>query len=442
MTQVKKRILILGGGFAGVYAALHLERGLGPGASAEITLVSDENFLLFTPMLPEVASSSIEARHIVSPIRAFFRRVQYLNGEVHTVDLKRRRVTVSHCPACRVQELPFDYLILALGAKTNYYDLPGVAEHSLPMKVLADAMSLRNHVIDLLEHVDMEPDPAMRRAMLTFVVAGAGFAGAETIAELRDFFVTACRFYSRIRAEEFRVLLVHRGPRILPEISEDLAAYAHKKLERRGVEIRLGTGVASAGPDWVELTSGERVPTRTLVWTAGISPNPLLAQLPVQLSARGKLVVDRRLEVPEHPGVWAIGDCAEIPELDGRAAPPTAQHAVREGKVAASNVLAELTGRAKKEFAYKPLGVLASLGRRSAVAEICEFKFSGFFAWWLWRTIYLFKLPGLERKTRVALDWTLDLFFPRDIVLLKLFTKSARENATGEPPPAHVAAHN
>ncbi len=442
MTQDKKRILILGGGFAGVYAALHLEKGLGRDAGVEITLVSDENFLLFTPMLPEVASSSIEARHIVSPIRAFFRRVQYLNSEVRKVDLQRRRVSVSHCPACRVQDLRFDYLILALGAKTNYYNLPGVAEHSLPMKMLADAMSLRNHVIDLLEHVDMEPDPEMRRAMLTFVVAGGGFAGAETIAELRDFFVTACRFYSRIRAEDFRVLLVHRGPRILPEISEDLAAYAHKKLQQRGVEIRLDTGVATAGAGWVELTTGERVPTRTLVWAAGISPNPLLAKLPVPRSARGNVVVNRRLEVPECPGVWAIGDCAEIPGQDGQAVPPTAQHAVREGKVVAQNVIAALAGRARKEFAYKPLGVLASLGRRSAVAEICGFKFSGFFAWWLWRTIYLFKLPGLERKTRVALDWTLDLFFPRDIVLLKLFTKGARVVAAEDPPPAHIAAHN
>ena len=425
MAPQEKRILVLGGGFAGVYAALHLERVFRRDHSIKITLVSDENFLLFTPMLPEVASSSIEAKHIISPIRAFFRRVQFLNSEVLAIDLEKRRVTISHCPACQRRELEFHYLVVALGSTTNFYGLPGVAENALPMKTLSDGMMLRNHIINLFEHADMETDLELRRSMLTFVVAGGGFAGTETVAELSDFASTVRHYYAHIRPEQMRFVLVHPGSRIMPEISEDLAGYALKRLRERGVEVLLKTGVKSAGAGWVELTTDERLLSQTLIWTAGISPNPLLATLPCARNKRGQIVVNKYLEVPDYPGVWALGDCAEVPEpRTGKPYAPTAQLAVRQGKIVAENIFASLCGGRKREFVYQPLGVLASLGWRSAVAEICGFKFSGFFAWWLWRTVYLLKLPGLERKVRVALDWTLDLFFPRDVVLLRLFTKS------------------
>ncbi len=325
---------------------------------------------------------------------------------------------------CQRYELKFDHLVLALGSTTNFYGLPGVAENALPMKTLSDAMMLRNHIIDLFEHADLQSDPQIRKAMLTFVVVGAGFAGAETAAELHDFAYTARRYYPNVRPEEVRVILVHAGSRIMPEIGEKLADYASKKLTENGVEVLLNTRVRSATADWVELINGERIPTKSLVWTAGVAPSPLLTTLPCARNKRGQIIVNEHLEVADHPGIWAIGDCAQIPNpRTGAPYPPTAQHAVREGKTVAQNIAASIRVGKKKPFTYRPLGVLASLGRRSAVAEICGIRFSGFFAWWLWRTIYLLKLPGLERKVRVAMDWTLDLFFRRDIALLKVFMK-------------------
>ncbi len=392
----------------------------------EVVLISDENFMLFTPMLPEVPSSSIEAKHIVSPLRAFFRKVKVQNQEVQSIDLERRVLIAAHCPICERSELRFDYLVLALGSRTNSHDIPGVAEHALMMKSLNDAMLLRNHIIDVFEHADLQEDPRVRQSLLTFVVAGAGFAGVETVAELKDFSLEAHSFYRNIRPEEVRVMLVHPGPRILPEIGESLAAYALEKLQQKGIEVRLTARVARVTDGCVELTAGERISTRTLIWTAGVSPHPLVATLPCSKTEQGNIRVNEYLEVPGCAGVWALGDCASVPDLQtGRPCPPTAQHAIRQGSGAARNIVANLRGGTKQRFSYKPLGVLASLGRRSAVAEVWRFRFSGFFAWWLWRTIYLFKLPGMERKVRVAMDWTLDLFFRRDIVLLKVFMNKA-----------------
>lgn len=424
MAGKKTSIVILGGGFAGVYAALRLEKKFAREDNVEITLISDENFMLFTPMLPEVPSSSIEAKHIVSPLRAFFRKVKFQNKEVQSIDLARRVVVAAHCPACERNDLRFDHLVLALGSKTNFQNIPGLADHAFPMKTLGDAMMLRNHIIDVFEHADLQEDSRTREGMLTFVVAGGGFAGVETVAELRDFALAAQSFYKNVRPQEVRVLLVHSGACILPEIGESLADYALKKLMEKGVEVRLNTRVTSATAEWVDLGTKERIPTNTLIWTAGVKPSALLATLPCSKTKQGTIIVNEQLEVPESPGVWALGDCASVPDpRTGRPYPPTAQNAIRQGALIADNIIACLGNKPKKRFSYRPLGVLACLGRRSAVAEIWRFKFSGFFAWWLWRTIYLFKLPGLERKLRVAMDWTLDLFFRRDIVLLKVFMK-------------------
>ena len=420
MTQ---RILILGGGFGGIYAALHLEKVFAREGSVEVTLINQDNYLLFSPMLPEVASSGIEAKHIITPIRAFFRKVRFMDGEVAAIDFEKRVVHASHCPQCKDFSLEFDHLVLALGSVTSFHGLPGVAEHGFPLKTLADAMALRNHVIDVLEHADMETDGEMRRQLLTIMVAGAGFAGVEVAGELNDFLRRAKRFYPNVRAEEVRVVLVTGASRILPLIAEDLAGYAHRVLLRRGVEVRLKTAVSRASSDGVDLQDGSRIPTRTLVWTAGISSDPLLPGLPCR-KERGRIVVNECLEVPEYPGIWAIGDCAYVVDpKTGRPYPPTAQHAVRQGRRVAENIIASIRGRPKKPFAFSSFGQLVPLGRRSAIAEILGFKCRGFFAWWLWRTIYLSKLPGLERKIRVAIDWTLDLFLPRDIVLLKTLLK-------------------
>jgi len=422
MAGKKTGIVILGGGFAGVYTALRLEKKFAREDNVEITLISDENFVLFTPMLPEVTSSSIEAKHIVSPLRAFFRKVNFQNKEVHSIDLARRVVVAAHCPACEINQLRFDHLVLALGSKTNFQNIPGLADYAFPMRTLGDAMMLRNHIIDVFEHADLQEDPRQHGAMLTFVVAGGGFAGVETVAELRDFALAAQSFYRNVRPQEVRVLLVHSGARILPEIGESLADYALKRLIEKGVEVRLSTRVTSATAEWVELLSKERISTNSLIWTAGVKPSALLSTLPCPLTKQGSIIVNEHLEVAQYPGVWALGDCAAVPNRHtGRPYPPTAQNAIRQGTLVADNIAASLRNQSKKQFSYRPLGVLACLGRRSAVAEIWRFKFSGFFAWWLWRTIYLFKLPGLERKLRVAMDWTLDLFFRRDIVLLKVF---------------------
>jgi len=427
MAEKKTSVVVLGGGFAGVYAALQLEKKFARESNVEVTLISEDNFMLFTPMLPEIPSSSIEAKHIVSPLRAFFRKVKFQNKEVQSIDFGRRVVIAAHCPACELNELRFDYLVLALGSQTNFQGIPGLADHAFPMKTLGDAMMLRNHVIDVFEHADLQDEAPMRERMLTFVVAGGGFAGVETVAELKDFAVAAQSFYRNVRPEEVRVLLVHSGARVLPEISDSLAHYALKRLVEKGVEVRLNTRVTSASAGWIELDGKERISTNTLVWTAGVKPSDLLTTLGCPLTKRGAISVNEYLEVPECPGVWALGDCASVPDRGtGRPYPPTAQNAIRQGALVARNIVACLRNEPKKAFSYRPLGVLACLGRRSAVAEIWRFKFSGFFAWWLWRTIYLFKLPGLERKLRVAMDWTLDLFFRRDIVLLKVSMKKAQ----------------
>ncbi len=428
------RIVILGGGFAGAATAKRLEELFPRDSGAEITVVDRENFSLFTPLLPEVLPGAIEPKHIVSPLRARLRRTVVRQAEVRAVDLSERVALTAHCPACQVYPLRYDHLVVALGAVTNFFGLPGAA-HGFPMKSLADATALHAHVIDKFEHADMEPDPAARRELLTFVVAGGGFAGVETAAELNDFVRGAGRAYRTLRREEIRVILIHMGPRILPEVSEALSAYALKKVRSRGVEVRLGTRIEACAADRVRLSSGEEIPSRTLVWTAGIAPNPLLAAMDVARTAAGKVEVDETLQVKGRPDVWALGDCASIfDRATGRPSPPTAQHAIRQGRQVAENIAAVSRGHAPKPFSHKPLGVLAGLGRRSAVAEILGFKFSGFFAWWLWRTVYLLKLPGLERKVRVALDWTLDLFFPPDIVYLRPLHLSRGWDPIAGPP--------
>ncbi len=442
------RIVIAGGGFAGLYAALELEHAFARDDRVEITLVDRDNFLLFTPMLAEVLSSSIEAHHIVSPLRAFLHKVRFRDSEVEAINLERKLITASHCLRCAPYELPYDHLVLALGSRTNFFGLPGVAEHALPMKTVADALALKNHVIDILEHADLEQDPQICRSLCTVVVAGGGFAGVETIAEINDFARRAQRFYPHIRPEDLQMVLVHPGARLLPEISEGLAAYAHKQLTRRGVQIRLKAQITRVSANQVELSDGSVIPSTTLVWTAGTSVNPLIAALPCQKDERGRVLVNEFLEVPDFPGVWAVGDCAHIPDSStGRPHPPTAQHAVREGRHAGRNMVATIRGGTKQPFAFATLGQLVPLGRRSAVADILGLRFHGFFAWWLWRTIYLCKLPSLERKVRVALDWTLDLFFPRDITLLKILLEAADpveslDHPEPVPQPAAPAQNN
>lgn len=410
------RILILGGGFAGLGAALELEKALTSRANVQVTLVNRENFSLFTPMLHEVAASDLDYTDIVNPFRKLLRKAQFFNGEAVSVDLEAKRVTLVHGHEQHRHELEYNHLIIALGSVTNFFDLPGLERRALTMKSLEDAVRLRNQLIDGLEEADFECCAELREPLLTFVVAGGGFAGVETVAALNDFVRESVNFYPRLRGEHLRVILVHPGSVILPELNQSLGVYAQKKLEERKVEVRLNTRVVGVSDRGVELSDGTSVRTNTLIWTAGISPNPLVTTLPTR-KEQGRVIVDEYLEVPEWPGVWAVGDCAWIQDLQtGKAYPPTAQHALREGKTAAQNIAAAICGGRKRPFSYAAVGQLAAIGRRVGVAQILGFNFSGFLAWWLWRTIYLGKLPRFEKKLRVSLDWTLDLLFSKDLV--------------------------
>ncbi len=412
----KKRIVILGGGFGGVYAAMYLEKLLARESAVEICLVSHDNFFLFTPMLHEIAASDLEITNIVNPLRKLLRKVEVFVGDVNQIDLQNKQVLISRGYRNHSQQLDYDHLVIALGSITNFYDLPGLAEQAITMKSLRDAIQLRAQIIRHLEEANSESDPAERRLSLTFVVAGGGFAGVETVAALNDFVREALPFYPNLCEDMLRVMLIHSGPTILPELGESLGRYAETVLARRGIEIRLKTRVKSVTESNVFLADGVSVPSRTLIWTAGIVPSPIISSLPCA-KERGRLLVNQFLQVPEWPNVWAVGDCAFVPDIKnpGNSHPPTAQHAIREGKVVAQNIAAALLGRPLKSFSFKTIGLLASIGRRTGVARVFGFNFSGFFAWWMWRTIYLSKLPGLDKKVRVAFDWTLDLLFPKDV---------------------------
>ena len=414
------RVLVLGGGFAGFTVAKELERRLGPDRSVAVTLVSETNALLFTPMMAEVAGSSLEPAHISTPLRGALRRSKIVRGSVQSIDLAARRVAVA---SDRPVELAYDQIVLALGSVTNVFGLEGVLRHASGFKSLRDAIRIRADVIDVFERAAVEPDAARRKELLTFVVAGAGFAGVELAGAINDFARGMVADFPSLGPGDVTVTLVHPGDRILPELSLELARYAQERMAARGVVFRLGERVADARPGAFVLASGEELRGRTLIWTAGTTPHPLLRTLGVALTKRGAVVVDSNLSVPGHAGLWAAGDCAAVSDArTGAPSPPTAQFALREGRVLAANVLAALRGRPARRFHFESLGALCVIGHQTACAELrvpfthrCM-RFSGLFAWFLWRSIYLLKLPGLERKVRVVADWTLELFFPRDVV--------------------------
>jgi NADH:ubiquinone reductase (H+-translocating) len=440
-TETTQRVLILGGGFAGLNTAAHLEKLLAGRPDVAITLVSRDNYSLFTPMLSEVAGGGIEPSHIVNPVRGILKRTAFREGIVRRIDLERREVETEHPQSHAPAVLGYDRLVIALGSVTNYRNLPGVAEHAFALKTMADAQAVRDHVLDVLEQASLVEDPAGRACMLTFVIAGGGFSGAELCGALEAYLRRALRFYPMIGRDEIRLILVHPGPRLLPEVSPELAEYAREDLVSRGVDVRLSTKVRAATKHSVTLDGDEELVTHTLVWTAGTSPCPALRGIACGLDMRGALAVDSTLEVPGWPGVFALGDCATIPDpRTGQPYPPTAQHAIREAKVAAANVAASLGVGEKKPFEFDAIGALAVLGHRTAVAEIKGKRFSGFPAWWMWRTVYWAKLPSMERRIRVGVDWTLDLLFPPDTV--QLGTGRVPHDEADHAGPEHDLAHS
>jgi NADH dehydrogenase len=409
----KTRVLILGGGFGGVYTALEFEKRRDP--DFEITMVSEENFFPFTPMLHEVAASDLDLTHIVNPVRKILRHVNFILCEVQTIDLANRTVTILHGSDRHVHALEFEHLVFALGSVTNFYKIPGLEERAVTMKSLGDAIDLRNTLIAHLEEANADCAVDNREPLLTFVVAGGGFAGVETVGSIKDFLHDALPYYPNLRPEMVKVVLVHPGDFVLPELGESLGRYASSKLAERGVQLRANMKVTAVTPREVTLSDGTSITSFTLVWTAGSSPHPLLDQLNLP-KEHGRIKVNANMEAEGCPGLWALGDCAMIPDRAGGFCPPTAQHASREGKVLASNIIASTRQEPLRAFRFKTLGLLASIGQRTGVARILGVNFSGFAAWWIWRTIYLSKLPRIEKKLRVALDWTLDLFFSKDFV--------------------------
>ena len=427
MSTEKTRILILGGGFAGVYTARYLESMMtrAEREQIDIAIVSLENYIVFQPFLPEVISGTIETLHCITPIRRLTKFTHLHTRTIEDIDLENKTVRLSPEYLPKPKFVKFDHLVLAMGTQLNYDVVPGMREHAIPFKYLGDALRLRNEAAGVLEEADNEEDPEEKKRLLTFVVAGGGFSGVECVAELNDFLHKSCRDYPNVDRSETRTILLQSGKRILPELGKDLAEYAQEILGKRGVEIRLNTrlkGVTADGAIAVDRETDEIdiIHARTVVATVPAAANPLIEGLPFS-NERGRIPVTEFMNVEGEDGIWAMGDCATVPQRDGINSPPTAQHALRQAKICATNILATIRNKPMKPFLFTGLGKLASLGQQSAVAEVFGVKISGILAWVLWRTIYLMKFPGWERKIRIGIDWALDLFLPRDITQVRIF---------------------
>jgi NADH dehydrogenase len=426
------RVLILGGGFAGLAVAARLEKLLGPG-EAGVTLVSRDNYALFTPMLPEVSSGDLEARHIVSPLRAMLQTTELVLGEVRAIDLDAKIVEVQLLLGDKNTRIGYEHLVLATGSVTATFGIPGVAEHSIPFKRLEDAETLRNRVVETLEVADVETDPHRRGSLLTYAIVGGGYTGVEIAGQLAEFFRGIVRFYRTIDYEDIHVVLIEGGPKLLPDLLPRMGEYCAQLLKKRGIEVRAGTMVSQVDVGGVGLKDGARIDAATVVWSAGVRPSPLIAALPLPHARNGGILVQGDMSVAQHPGLWAVGDCAWIPNPKGGYYPATAQHAIREGPLLAENIVHVLRGEQTQPFRWQSLGTMASLGAKHGVVGFPNgFVLTGFPAWWLWRTYYLLRIPGLYRKARVALDWFLALVFPRDIAQLRVDNELARRDAREE----------
>ena len=436
---MKRKILILGGGFGGVYTAVHLEKLMTAAERKviEIIIVSRDNYIVFQPLLPEVISGSVELNHVISPIRRLARTARLFTREVEAIDIATRTVKLGPGPNRAPLPLTYDHLVIALGTQLDYSKIPGMREHACPFKYLGDALYLRNQLVRALEEAEAETDPLLRRAWLTFVVAGGGFSGVECIAEMNDFLREAIQSYRHIDSKDLRLILLQRGDRILPELTEGLSEFASHLLMKRGVDIQFGTSLKAVSADSAVIEiSGNSQPrvirTRTIVATVPAGPHPLLSMLPLPQD-RGRIKVDQGMEVSEAPGVWALGDCAIVKQVDGMFSPPTAQHALRQAKTCAQNILASIRGTKKQVFTFTGLGKMGSLGRRSAVAEIFGVRLKGLMAWMLWRGVYVTKFPGFDGQLRLIADWILDAFLPRDITQLRIFHEEGVHREHFEP---------
>ena len=452
----KTRIVILGGGFGGVYTARHLEKLCKGRQDVEIILVSRDNFLLMTPLLFEVCSGTLDLRHCSFPIRAFLRTSRFAEATVQGIDLERRVVNLA--ASGESGELAYDQLVLALGAMTNRVMIPG-SEHAFTFKTLADALLLRNHVIERFERADVEPDPERKRRQLTFVIIGGGLVGVELFGELTAFADGIMPLYKHLNRDEVRFVMLQGPDRIMPEINPKLADYGGRVLgKRRGADIRTKTIVRAIEPGKVHLApshlplspagrgdggEGETITAETIILAAGIVPNPVVAGLPVDKDKRGHIVVDGTMRCQSHLEVWAIGDCASIPASDGKPYPNLAQHALREAKVLARNIHAVLDGQPPQPFVYDNLGMMGSLGHGKAFGQLLKVRVRGVLAWFVRRTYYLLQMPGWGRRLRIVTSWTFALLFRPEIVKISLDSEAAlilREAAAGDAPVADAAS--
>ena len=409
------RIVVAGGGFGGLEAVLELERRFRDDPAVDLLLVSENNYFLFTPLLPQIVSSTIEPRHIAQSLRDIRRdrRLRILRARVTGFDLAARRLKTT------VEDVPFDYLIIALGSVPNFFGLEG-AEHCFPLYTLEHAVVLRDHLLDLLEHADHEPDPGRKRALLTLIVVGGGYTGVEAVAELRDLlFQHVARRYRGIPVEDVKLVLLEARPEILVGVDPVLAARARRKLEQKGIELRTEAQVTRVGPGEVELKGGEKIPTGLVIWTAGIRANPLLEALPVPKNPAGRVYVTPQLHLPEHARVFAIGDNAVVKGAPAEQTVQVAPLALEQARTAAENAARGVARQAYVNFEFRPRGMLVSLGMNDAVVSLMGLRFSGYPAWLLWNAVHLLKLVGLKKQVQVALDWSLATVFPRDTSILR-----------------------
>ncbi len=442
-----KRILILGGGFGGIEVLRQLQKAFQDDVGVDITLVSRDNFFLFTPMLPEVSSGMIETRHILTPVRTFCKRAKFYEANVESIDLKNKDVVIAHAIGkqtypinYRSHTLKYDYLVLALGGKTNFFGLTEVADNALTIKSVGDAIVLRNHVISMLEQADIEhEDLELRRSLMTFVIVGGGFSGVEVAGELNDFVRESIEnFYHNLDRMDARIILVNSGDRILPEVTEDLAQSALQQIRKSGLEVMLNTRLIGATQDSVKLNNGSLISCNTLIWAGGALPDAkLIGNLPCGHDKSGRVVANKYLEINGYEnGAFVVGDCACITDPHtGNPYPPTAQHALRQAKVATKNIIFAINGKSndrKISFDYKTKGVMALIGKRDAVGILLGHEVHGFAAWFLWRLYYLGNLPTTEKKLRVMVDWFVDLFFKRDVSRLRTFTEESSIRASTE----------
>lgn len=415
------RVVILGGGYGGAYAAQSLERLLP--VDAQITLVDRRNYFICYPLLVEAGTGSLEPRHAVVSIRSFLKRSRFIMAEVGGIDAAAQRVKLTLAETGEQLSIEYDHLVVALGSVTRLPNVPGLREHGNEMKSLADAVEMRDRAIEMLETADATADPAVRRELLRFVVVGGNFSGVEVAGELHSFLTDAAKRYRNVSRDEINVTLVERSPSILGVLGDDLAAYATKNLKARGVDVRVNDSVSAIGADFAQLQSGERLPTRVVMWCAGIAPTKLTLDLAVPRDQHGYILCDPDFRVQGCTNIWAIGDCAVLHGAGGAKYPATAQHAIREAKHLAKNIARVVRGEPTQTSDIESQGSLAALGCRTGVAKVFGIKLSGFAAWWMWRTVYLMKTPGWGRRLRVATDWTLDLFWRRDYVQLGVHKK-------------------